>query len=87
MVSVAVVVAWGLLFARLAGGLRGRWLAGAALVATAAALAVHVLIASRLLGANVTDVLTPSEVVLVHVVLGVALGIGMRLATSYLWSE
>jgi hypothetical protein len=87
IVHVALTLGWGLLFARLAGGMRGLRLAGAALVAAAAALAVDVLIGTRLIGANVSDVLAPAQVIALHVVLGVALGVGMRLATSYLWSD
>ncbi len=87
IVLVAVILGWGLLFARLAGGTRGLRLAGAAAIVAVAALAVHVVIATRLLGANVSDVLAPAQVIALHLVLGVALGVGMRLATSYLWSD
>ncbi|MDQ3995970.1 MAG: hypothetical protein M3303_03015 [Gemmatimonadota bacterium] len=87
IVLVAVTLGWGLLFARLAGGTRGLRLAGAAAIVAVAALAVHVVIATRLLGANVSDVLAPAQVIALHLVLGVALGVGMRLATSYLWSD
>lgn len=87
IVLVTVTLGWGLLFARLAGGTRGLRLAGAAAIVTVAALAVHVVIATRLLGANVSDVLAPAQVIALHLVLGVALGVGMRLATSYLWSD
>ncbi|MFN2567282.1 MAG: hypothetical protein ABR499_19980 [Gemmatimonadaceae bacterium] len=87
LAHLAVTLGWGLLFARLARGMRGLRLAGAAVVATVATLAVHVLIAGRLLGMNVSDVLVPAQVIALHIVLGVALGVGMRLATSYLWSD
>jgi hypothetical protein len=87
VVHVALTFAWGLLFARLAGGMRGLRLAGAAVGIAATALAVDVLILTRLLGAHVSDVLAPAQVIALHLVLGVALGVGMRLATSYLWSD
>ncbi len=87
IVLVAVTLGWGVLFARLAGGMRGLRLAGTALVVAAAALIVNVLIATRLRGAYVSDVLAPAQVVALHLVLGVALAAGMRLATSYLWSD
>jgi hypothetical protein len=87
IVHVALTLGWGLLFARLAGGMRGLRLAGAAVIVAATALAVNVLIATQLHGANVSDVLAPAQVIALHVVLGVALGVGMRLATSYLWSD
>ena len=87
LVHVAVTLGWGVLFARLARGMRGWRLAGASAVAVIAALAVDVFIAGRLLGANVSDVLAPAQVIALHIVLGVALGVGMRLATSYLWSD
>jgi fucose permease len=86
-VHVAVSLGWGLLFARLAGGLRGLRLAGAVLVVTIAALAVDVFVVGRLLGVNVSDVLAPAQVIALHGVLGVTLGVGMRLATSYLRSD
>ena len=87
VVHVVVTLGWGLLFARLARGMRGLRLAGAVLVVTIAALAVDVFIVGRLLGVNVSDVLAPAQVIALHGVLGVALGVGMRLATSYLWSD
>jgi hypothetical protein len=87
IVHVALTFGWGLLFARLAGGMRGLRLAGAALGIAAAALAVDVLIATRILGSHVSDVLAPAQVIALHVVLGIALGVGMRLATSYMWSD
>jgi hypothetical protein len=87
IVLVTVTLGWGLLFARLAGGTRGLRLAGGAAIVAVAALAVHVVIATRLLGANVSDVLAPAQVIALHLVLGVALGVGMRLATSYLWND
>jgi hypothetical protein len=87
VVHVALAFGWGVLFARLAGGMRGLRLAGAAFGLAAAALAVDVLIVTRLLGADVSDVLAPAQVIALHGVLGIALGVGMRLATSYLWSD
>lgn len=87
IVHVTLTLGWALLFARLAGGLRGLRLAGAAFGIAAAALAVDVLIVNRLLGPHMSEVLVPSQVIALHMVLGVALGVGMRLATSYLWSD
>jgi hypothetical protein len=87
IVHLALTFGWGLLFARLAGGMRGLRLAGAAVGIAATALAVDVFVVTRLLGAHVSDVLAPAQVIALHVVLGVALGVGMRLATSYLWSD
>jgi hypothetical protein len=87
IVLFAVALGWGVLFARLASGMRGVRLVATALVVAAAALAVNVLIASRLRGGNISDVLAPAQVIALHIVLGVALAVGMRLATSYLWSD
>ena len=87
LVQVAVILGWGLLFARLARGMRGLRLAAAALVAAAATLAVDAFFAGRVLGVDVSDALAPAQVIALHIVLGVALAVGMRLATSYLWSD
>jgi hypothetical protein len=87
IVLVTLTLAWGVLFARVAGGMRGIRLAGTAMVVAAAALAVDVWIGGLVRWANVSDALAPAQVVALHVVLGVALGVGMRLATSYLWSD
>jgi hypothetical protein len=87
IVLVTLTFAWGVLFARLAGGMRGWRLAGVAVAVAAAALALDVSVVTRLRGANVSDVLAPAQVVLLHIVLAIALGVGMRLATSYLWSD
>ena len=87
IVHAALALGWGVLFARLAGGMRGLRLAGAALGIAATALAVDVLIITRFLGTHVSDVFAPAQVIALHMILGVALGVGMRLATSYLWSD
>ena len=87
LVQVAVAIGWGLLFARLARGMRGVRLAAASLVAAIATLAVDAFLAGRVLGVDVSDALAPAQVVALHFVLGVALGVGMRLATSYLWND
>lgn len=87
MVLVAFTLGWGLLFARLTGAMRGWRLAGMALVVATVALALDVLLVTRVRGANVSDVLAPAQIVALHAVLGIALGVGMRLATSYLWSD
>jgi hypothetical protein len=84
---VVLALGWGLLFARLARGLRGwRFVVAAALVA-GVALLIHVVIASRIEATNISDVLVPAQVIALHFVLGVALAVGMRLATSYLWKD
>jgi hypothetical protein len=87
LVQVLLALSWGVLFARLAGEMRGVRLAGAAAATAVAALAVHALLASRVLGGSVSDVLAPAQVIALHAVLGAALGVGMRLATSYLWTD
>jgi hypothetical protein len=87
LVHLAVTFGWGVLFARLARGMRGVRLAAAATAAALLALAVDVIVVGRLIGVNVTDVLAPAQVIALHMVLGVALGVGMRLATSYLWTD
>jgi hypothetical protein len=87
LVQVAVALGWGLLFARLTRGMRGMRLAVAAVVASVVALAVDALLAGRVLGVDVSDALAPAQIVAVHFVLGAALAVGMRLATSYLWSD
>ena len=87
IVHVAMTFGWGVLFARVAGEMRGLRLAGAALGIAATALGVDVLLATRILGAHASDVLAPAQMIALHLVLGVALGVGMRLATSYLWSD
>jgi hypothetical protein len=87
IVLLAVTLGWGMLFARLAGGMRGWRLVGMALVVAMAALALDVLLVSRVRGADVSDVFAPAQIVALHIVLGTALGVGMRLATSYLWSD
>jgi hypothetical protein len=85
--QVAVTLAWGLVFVRLAGGARGLRLAAAALFVAATALALHVFVATLLARADVADVLVPAQVIALHVVLGIALPVGMRLATSHLWTD
>lgn len=87
LLHAAVSLGWGVLFARLVGGMRGWRLIIAAAAVAAAALAVNVLVVTRILGANVSDVLAPPRVISLHVVLGIALAMGMRLATSYLWKD
>ena len=84
MITHAVLsFGWGLLFARVAGGMRGLRLAASALIVAALAMAVHVILATRILDAHVSDVLAPPQVIALHVVLGIALAVGMRFATSY----
>ena len=80
-----LALGWGLLFARVAGGLRGLRLVAAALIAAGVALATDVLVASWIDGANVSDVLVPAQLIALHFVFGIALAVGMRLATSHLW--
>jgi hypothetical protein len=87
LVLVALTLGWAVLFARLAGGMRGWRLAAAALSVAAIALAVDVLIVGQVRGANLSDALAPAQVVALHIVLGITLGVGMRLATSHLWND
>jgi hypothetical protein len=87
IVDVALSVAWGMLFAAVAREMRGLRLAGAAFIVASVALAVDLLLGMRVVGGSVSDVLAPAQVVALHVVLGVALGVGMRLATSEFWSN
>ena len=87
LVQVAVALGWGLLFARLTRGMRGMRLVAAAIVASVVALAVDAFLAGRVLGVDVSGALAPAQIVAAHFVLGAALAVGMRLATSYLWSD
>jgi hypothetical protein len=87
LTHTALSVGWGLLFARLARGMRGLRLAGLALVVAAVAMLVHVILATRILGGHISEVLVPAQVIALHLALGIALGVGMRLATSYVWKE
>jgi hypothetical protein len=87
IVQVALAVVWALLFARLAGGMRGKQLAAMALLIALAALAADVFLASRVATRGVFDMLAPAQVVALHLVLGLTLAVGMRLATSYFWSD
>lgn len=87
LTQAALSVGWGLLFARLAGGMRGLRFVALALVVAAAAMVVHVILTTRILGGHVSDVLVPAQVIALHLVLGIALAVGMRLATSYVWKE
>ena len=85
LTQVGLSLAWGLLFARVVGGMRGWRFAASAVLVAAAAMVVHVILATRVLNAHVSDVLAPAQVIALHVVLAIALAVGMRLATSYLW--
>jgi hypothetical protein len=85
LIQVGLSLGWGLLFARLVGGMRGFRLAGSALLVATVAMTVHVILATRVLGAHLSGVLAPAQVIALHLVLGIALAVGMRLATSYLW--
>jgi hypothetical protein len=87
IVQWALAIVWALLFARVAGGMRGRQLAAMALVVALVALAADVFLASRVVAHGVFDMLAPAQVIALHLVLGVALAVGTRLATSYFWSD
>ena len=87
LVQLALALVWALLFARLAGGMRGRQLAAMALVVALVALAADVFLASRVATHGVFDMLAPAQVIALHVVLGAALAVGTPLATSYFWSD
>jgi hypothetical protein len=87
LAQVALSLGWGLLFARIASGMRGLRLTATALLVAVLAMVAHVILATRILDAHVSDVLAPAQVVALHAVLGIALAMGMRLATSYLWKD
>lgn len=86
LLHLLVVAGWSILFAALAGSLRGLRLLGAAAVVAAIAFGVDVLF-SRVLGAGIGDILAPGQRVVLHLVLAVALVMGMRLAHSWVWSD
>lgn len=81
LVHVTVMLVWGLLCMRLAQTRRGLARAAVAVVVALAALAIDLLVVERLLHAGVSGVLTSAQVVAVHLVLAVALVVGMRLAS------
>lgn len=79
---VAFTIGWGVLFAVVAARVRGWWL----LVASAAVALVAWMVASGLLlrqaGPGAAEVLGPGQLAGLHLVLAVALAIGMRFARS-----
>lgn len=79
---VTVMLAWGLLCVRLAGGRRGLARAAFGVAVALLALAVDLFVVERLLGAGVSGVLSTLQVIVVHVLLALALVVGMRLALS-----
>lgn len=87
LLHLLVVTGWGILFTALASHWRGVWLLVAALVIAAAAFGVDVLLFSRGIGAGIGDVLSPGERIALHLVLGVALWLGIRLALAWVWTD
>lgn len=87
LLHLLVVTGWSILFAALAGSLRGLRLLGAAVLVAAAAFGVDVLLFSRVLGAGIGDVLAPGQRVALYLVLAISLVVGMRLALSWVWSD
>jgi hypothetical protein len=87
LLHLLVVTGWSILFAALAGSLRGLRLLGGAVLVAAVAFGVDVLLFSRVLGAGIGDVLAPGQRVALYLVLAVSLVVGMRLAHSWVWSD
>jgi hypothetical protein len=87
LLHLLVVTGWSILFAALAGSLRGLRLLGAAVLVAAVAFGVDAWLFSRMLGAGIGDVLAPGQRVALYLVLAVSLAMGMRLAHSWLWNE
>lgn len=81
-VHLALMVGWGLLFAAIAREMRGWHLAAAAAgVALGAWLVMRVAVLHRV-GPDAAEVLGPAQLVALHIVMAVALGVGMRFALS-----
>jgi hypothetical protein len=78
---VTVMLVWGAVYARLARPRRGVARLALAVAVGAAALLVDLLLVERVLHAGVSGVLSPVQVAAVHLVLAVALALGMRLAS------
>lgn len=81
LLHVTVMCVWGFLTVRLAQSRRGAGRVAVAVVVALLALAIDLLVVARVLRAGVSGVLAPVQVVVVHVVLAIALVVGMRLAS------
>jgi hypothetical protein len=81
LLHVTVMLAWGFLCVGLAGTRRGIAAFAAAVGVTLAALAVDLLVVERGLHAGLSGVLSSGQVVVLHLVLLVALALGMRFAS------
>lgn len=80
VVHVAIMMGWGVLFTFLAARLRGWQLAAAAAgVASGAWIVTRAVVLHRV-GPGVAAVLGPGQLIGLHLVLGVALALGMRFA-------
>ena len=79
---VLCVVIWGVLFAVVAGRLRGWRLAGAAAALGAAALVIDTRLLPDRLDPGFSSLLSGPELIAVYAVLAVALAIGVRLAST-----
>jgi len=81
LLHVTVILAWGFLCVGLAGARRGAPAFATAVGVTLAALAVDLFVIERGLHAGLSGVLSPGQVVALHLVLLVALALGMRFAS------
>jgi hypothetical protein len=82
LVHLASLLLWGVLFALLAGGLRGWRLAIAAVLFAGGALALDVLVLPPSLRPGFETAMTAGELALLYAVLAAALAIGVREARS-----
>ena len=78
LVHVAFLLIWGVLFATLAGALRGRRLALASVLFAAAVLAIDLWILPTSMRPGFETAMTVPELVLVYAILAAALGFGVR---------
>ena len=81
LLHVTVILAWGFLCVGIAGARRGVPAFATAVGVTLAALAVDLLVVERGLHAGLSGVLSSGQVVALHLVLLVALALGMRFAS------
>lgn len=80
VLHVAITVGWGVLFAALAGRRHGWQVTALAMVVSAVAWVVSRTIVLRQVGAGMSSVLGSGQLAVLHVVLAVALVLGMRFA-------
>lgn len=79
-VHVAIMVGWGVLFAFLAGRMRGWQFAATAAGVALGAWAVTRFVVLHRVGPTVAEVLGPGQLLGLHLVLAVSLAVGMRFA-------